>query len=83
MRIRMKETRRGSEDGFTVKEYQAGQEYELASTPRGEDLGQVFIRERWATEVKQGSAPPAVEEPEKRGDPRPAGGGGAAGTRKA
>lgn len=62
----MKETRRGTEDGFTVKEYKAGQEYELEPTPRGEELGRVFIREGWAEEVKTPpAAAPATPPPAK------------------
>lgn len=62
MRIRMKSTRRGAEDGFTVREYVSGQEYELAATPRGDDLGAVFLREGWAEEVKSARPPPAPRE---------------------
>jgi hypothetical protein len=72
MRIRMKETRRGSEDGFTVKDYVANQEYELAATERGVDLGRVFIREGWAEELKgkpsaQAPTPESPEPPAPRG----------------
>lgn len=65
MRIRMKETRRGADDGHTVREYLAGREYDLSGTPRAEDLAQVFVREGWADEVK---APPAAE-PARKPEP--------------
>lgn len=51
MRIKMLETRRGTEDGFTVREYARGKEYELAPTERGEELGIVFMREGWAEAI--------------------------------
>lgn len=47
MRIRMKETRPGSEDGVVVTSYQAGRVYDV-----GEELGRVFVAEGWAEEVK-------------------------------
>jgi hypothetical protein len=40
MKIKMLETRRGSEDGFIVKRFEKGQEYEVADA-----LAQTFLRE--------------------------------------
>ena len=48
MKIVMLETRIGADDGFTVRKYEAGQEYDLPETPRGKDLAMVFLREKWA-----------------------------------
>lgn len=39
MRIRMKYTVRGSDDGFTLREYRKAQEYEVKA-----DLAQYFIQ---------------------------------------
>lgn len=43
MQITMKETRRGSEDGFTVQRYEAGQSYDVAHT-----LACQLINNGWA-----------------------------------
>jgi hypothetical protein len=63
MRIRMLTTVRGAEDGFTVRTYEKGMEYALAETPRGKDLGAVFLREKWAETLQAAEAvatpPPA------------------------
>lgn len=64
MRIRMKETRRGTEDGYTVREYAIGREYELAPTERGEELGRVFVQEGWAEVIKSEVKPPDPRSPE-------------------
>ena len=48
MRILMLETRRGSEDGFIVRRFDAGQTYELAQM-----LARRFIRRGWAIEHPQ------------------------------
>jgi hypothetical protein len=46
MRIKMIETRRGSEDGFSIKLFEAGQEYDVRHT-----MGVDFIRKGWAKDV--------------------------------
>ncbi len=51
MKIRMKETRRGSEDGFTVKRYHAGSIHDLADS-----LARSFIRNGWAVEYQEENA---------------------------
>jgi hypothetical protein len=67
VRIKMKETRRGTEDGHTVREYTAGQEYDLAETPRGDDLAKVFLREGWAEKVEAKRSPsPSAEQQEEQ-----------------
>lgn len=73
MRIRMKQTRRGSEDGFSLRTYEVGREYELANTERGRDLGEVFIREGWAEAATAGSKePPPAATKEPAAKPQPA-----------
>ena len=66
MRIRMRETRRGSDDGVTVKDYLVGQEYELTGSPRAEDLAAVFVREKWADQVKPTAPEHASGDDDKR-----------------
>ncbi len=67
MKIKMRETKRGADDGFTVREYAAGVEYDLSRTPRARDLAAVFVGEGWAEEVPDKisapAAPPAITEP--------------------
>jgi hypothetical protein len=46
IRVRMLETRLGSEDGFTLRRYQAGEVYELPGL-----LALSFLRRGWAEEV--------------------------------
>lgn len=46
MLIKMLETHRGSEDGFEVKRYYAGREYEM-----GDSLARSFIRNKWAERI--------------------------------
>ncbi len=43
MRVLMLFTRRGSEDGFVVRQFFEGQRYEMA-----DGLARYFIRQRWA-----------------------------------
>jgi len=47
MRVRMKETRKGSPDGLTISEYVAGRVYEIPF-----DLAEVFVREGWSIVVE-------------------------------
>lgn len=47
MKITMTQTRRGSEDGFTVKRFYEGETYEV-----GESMGRRFIRDGWAYPVE-------------------------------
>jgi hypothetical protein len=58
MKIQMVTTERGSPDGNTVLEYEAGEEYEVP-----EELGEVFVREGWA---KPAEAPAAEKKPAAR-----------------
>jgi hypothetical protein len=62
MRIRMLKTVRGSPDGFSVHEYRAGEEYELADTGRGRELSNVLLREGWAEPVGPALAVKAMED---------------------
>lgn len=55
MKIKMLQDAPGSEDGFTVKDYEAGKEYEV-----GEALGRAFVGAEQAEEIK---AKPAAEKP--------------------
>lgn len=48
MKIKKIESRRGSEDGFTVKRYHAGGVYEVAHS-----LAASFIRNGWAVEHQE------------------------------
>lgn len=48
MRITFKETRRLSEDGFTVRRFEAGQTYEVADS-----AARAAIRNGWAFEPEQ------------------------------
>lgn len=64
MRIRMISTRRGADDGSTVRTYEAGAEYELPETERGQDLARVFLREGWAVDA---NPPEPVEPPASLG----------------
>ncbi len=70
MKIRMLSTRRGADDGITVRTYEAGAEYELPETPRGQDLAEVFLREGWAVDADAAVEPEAAE-PELEPEPRP------------
>ena len=45
MIILMLETRRGSEDGFIVRYFEAGRHYDIADS-----LARYFIQKCWATE---------------------------------
>lgn len=58
MQIRMLVTQRGSEDGVRVQTYEAGLVYQLEPTTRGQELGEVFLREKWAELVRVDSPPP-------------------------
>ena len=52
MKIKMLETTKGSPDGFTVRSYVAGKEYNLSGIP-GNDLAKVFVEQmEVAVEVK-------------------------------
>lgn len=57
MRIRMLSDQRGADDGFTVRTYFAGKDYDIGGTPRADDLAAVFLREGWA---EQSDAKPAT-----------------------
>lgn len=45
MNITMTETRRGTEDGFTVKRFLKGQTYDIAHS-----LGVYFVQQGWAVQ---------------------------------
>ena len=52
MKIKMLETTKGSPDGFTVRSYVAGKEYNMSGIP-GNDLAKVFVEQmEVAVEVK-------------------------------
>ena len=55
MLIQMKETRRGSEDGFRTQEYTEGNVYDVA-----DGLARDFLAKGWAIEFS-GSLPEALE----------------------
>ncbi len=67
MRIHVMKTMDASEDGFTLKTYEAGEVYNM-----GEKLSGMFVREGWGEE-----APAAYDEPEDDGGAADAGGSGA------
>lgn len=48
MKLYMLETRRGTEDGFTVKRFMRGQTYEIAP-----DLARAFLAAGWAMKWPQ------------------------------
>lgn len=50
IKVKMTETRLGSPDGIQVNTYESGRVYDLPT-----DLAEVFLRERWADEVRAGS----------------------------
>lgn len=54
MRVHITETKKGSPDGIEVREYQAGESYEMPDS-----LGAVFIQEGWG---KPDKALPGPEE---------------------
>lgn len=66
MRIRVTETKDASEDGFTLKTYEAGQEYDMS-----EKLRRMFVREGWGEEVsaEQKDAGPAPEDKDEGAAP--------------
>ena len=78
MKIKMKETALGADDGFTVKTYEAGKEYEV-----GQSLGCAFVSDGMAVEfgnkpqtkpapaIETQSATPPIDEPKKRRPGRP------------
>lgn len=51
MKIRMLKTMPGSVDGTAVRDYEAGQDYDLTATAGARDLAAVFVREGWAEPV--------------------------------
>jgi hypothetical protein len=63
VKIRMLKTQRGAEDGFTLRTYEEGHEYEIGGTQRADDLAAVFLHEGWAEPIVQGTvvlAEPAI-----------------------
>lgn len=50
MKITMKSTRRGSQDGFKIESFIEGKEYTVADS-----LGAYFIRQRWADIIQDES----------------------------
>jgi hypothetical protein len=61
MRIRMLKTVRGSEDGFTARDFCAGQFYDLVSPPRALELALAFVRDGLAETAA--ALPPAPPDP--------------------
>lgn len=51
MQVTMKETRRGSEDGFTVRCYEQGETYDIA-----DGLARAFLRDGSATRIEECAA---------------------------
>lgn len=69
MLIRMLSTHRGAADGFTLREYKTGEQYDLSGAQRAVELAQLFVREGWAEQVK--AQEPAQPEPPKASAPLP------------
>jgi hypothetical protein len=63
MKIRMSRTQAGSTDGTTVRDYRAGEVYDLTATPGARDLARVFVGEGWAEEVRETPPPVTPEKP--------------------
>ena len=64
MLILMLSTRRGAADGFTLRDYFAGQTYDLSGSTRAEELAQIFMREGWAEDATaKAPAPSPVATP--------------------
>lgn len=57
MHVRMKETKKGCPDGIEVRDYLAGEAYDLPDS-----LGAVFVREGWGEVCEVG---PTEKKPEK------------------
>jgi len=57
MKVRMLQTMKGSPDGIQVKEYQAGEVYDLPPS-----LASVFLREKWAKQDKSLKGPSKTKE---------------------
>jgi hypothetical protein len=47
-------TARGAEDGYSLRTYESGLEYEIGGSPRADDLAAVFLREKWAEPIVLG-----------------------------
>lgn len=61
MKIRMKETKKGSPDGVQVFDYKKGRTYDLPDR-----LADAFVRAGWAVATKPSKPPETkVEEPEE------------------
>ena len=56
MKITMKSTRRGSQDGFKIESFIEGKQYTVADS-----LGAYFIRQRWA-DIIQDESETTIEE---------------------
>jgi hypothetical protein len=52
MKVRMTETRRASDDGFTVKRFHAGEEYNVSHS-----LYIVFLNNAWAVSLEPETTP--------------------------
>lgn len=65
MKIRMTESVRGSLNGVTVDDLEAGQEYETAATAMGERMGRALVERCVAIELDAEGKPllPEVEAP--------------------
>lgn len=59
MQIKMSETRKGSPDGVTVKEYEKGQVYDVPDA-----LGEVFVANKWAKPNKAAPGPSETKDGE-------------------
>jgi len=66
MKIKMLKTTKGSPDGFTVRSYAAGKEYNLSGGP-GNDLAKVFVEQmEVAVEVKPKAKVIEIKVPEEK-----------------
>lgn len=58
MLVKMKLTERGAPDGIQVNTYEEGKTYDIPDS-----LGEVFVEENWATEVKSKKAKATANNP--------------------
>jgi hypothetical protein len=63
MRLRMLSTTNGAEDGYTVREYREGVEYDIGGSARADDLARVFLREGWAEDASATTEPSSAVTP--------------------
>lgn len=72
MKIRMTQSIRGSLNGVTVDDLEAGRDYETAKSPMGERMGRAHIANYAAIELDDDGNPLVVEAPaEPVAEPKP------------